>query len=255
MVEGAAAPKNRMLVILYGSGGLSDVGRHAVQAALEIPGVECKVLTQHPEMLEESNWKCGCPQGHQLSEQDRKRIQVIPVKSWKDTSLSAHFQGATGVVSCLGNREPFIGDWVAEEGNNCVIWGANEHKVDRVVVMSSVGIEEDWKPLEWHWAGIILACLFLTIGRKSYKDLTAMEKSYRTSNLDYLIVRPTGLGEDVVPVGKWFLQKEKHKDSVGIDLAKLDCARFMVQEALNPTLHKEAVVVGSEPPGQQGCME
>jgi len=63
------------------------------------------------------------------------------------------------------------------------------------------------------------------------------------------------LGEDVVPVGKWFLQKEKHKDSVGIDLAKLDCARFMVQEALNPTLHKEAVVVGSEPPGQQGCME
>jgi hypothetical protein len=50
------------LVILYGIGGLSDVGRHALQAALERSEVlHVKVLTQHPELLEESNWNCGCP--------------------------------------------------------------------------------------------------------------------------------------------------------------------------------------------------
>ena len=55
-----------------------------------------------------------------------------------------------------------------------------------------------------------------------------------------------GVGEDVVPRGEWRVQKEKHKDkSVGVNMAKLDCARFMVEEALNPTRSKTAVVVGT----------
>jgi hypothetical protein len=41
------------------------------------------------------------------------------------------------------------------------------------------------------------------------------------------------------------IQKEKYKDtSLSVNMAKLDCARFMVEEALNPTRHKAAVVVG-----------
>ena len=62
----------------------------------------------------------------------------------------------------------------------------------------------------------------------------------------YLLVRPMGLGEDVIPRGEWRAQKEKHKDkSVGVNMAKLDCARFMVEEALNPTQSKTALVVGT----------
>lgn len=139
----ASSAEKKKLVILYGSGGLSDVGRHAVQAALEIPNVECHVLTQHPEMLEEATWKCGCPEPHDLTEEDRERISIITVDSWSDPGLSAHFDGATAVVSCLGNRQPFIGDWVAHEGNQAVIRGMNEKGVERVTVISSVGIEED----------------------------------------------------------------------------------------------------------------
>jgi hypothetical protein len=29
--------------------------------------------------------------------------------------------------------------------------------------------------------------------------------------------------------------------------AKLDCARFMLQEAIKPTLHRTAVVIGAHP--------
>ena len=242
----------KLLVILYGSGGLSDVGRHALQAALELPNVECRVLTQHPDLLDESNWKCGCPQNHTFTEEDRRRFQVIAISSWKDAgNINPHFQGATGVVSCLGNRQPFIGDWVAHEGSQAVIQGMTEHNIQRVVAITSVGVEEDRPPIEWFWGGKILSFIFMTFGRTSFADLTAMEKIYRASSLDYLLVRPVGLGEDVIPVGKWFLQKEKHKDVLGINLAKLDCARYMVQEALNPTRHREAVVVGSEPPNDE----
>jgi hypothetical protein len=105
-----------------------------------------------------------------------------------------------------------------------------------------------YRPAETFWPGkIILSFLFMTFGRHSFRDLTQMEREYRKSDLDFLLVRPTGLGEDVVPRGQWFLQKEKYKDPIGMKLAKLDAARFMVQEAIRPSLHRQAVVLGSDP--------
>jgi hypothetical protein len=238
------------IVILYGTGGLSDVGRHAVQAALERSDVESiKVLTQHPQLLNESSWKCGCKKPHEFSEQDRQRFEVIPVKSWNDDNLGSHFAGATAVVSCLGNRQHFIGGWDSNEGNQAVIQAMKANKITRAVVISSSGVEEDWPPMEFFWGGkIILAFLFLTIGRQAFHDLTMMERAYRASDLDYLLVRPVGIGEDVVPVGEWYLQKEKYKDVLSCNMAKLDLARYMVEEAINPSKHAEAVVVGAKPP-------
>jgi hypothetical protein len=237
------------LVVLYGTGGLSDVGRHAVQAALERSDIESiKVLTQHPQLLEESSWKCGCEKIHAFSEQDRQRFEVIPVKSWSDGDLESHFAGATALVSCLGNRQPFIGGWVSNEGNQAVIKAMKANEITRVVVISSSGVEEDWPPMEFHWGGKVLAFLFLTIGRQAFQDLTMMERAYRESDLDYLLVRPVGIGEEVVPVGEWYLQKEKYKDVLSCNMAKLDLARFMVEEAINPSMHEEAVVVGAKPP-------
>lgn len=275
------------LVILYGIGGLSDVGRHAIQAALKVPSVESiRVLTQHPELLQLPNWKCGCPTPHSFSEQEKKCIQVIPVKDWNDKEenlkLWPHFQGAQAVISCLGNRQPGISEtelkkgWVATDGNNMVIrallqqqqqkekddkrsgGGGQETTTTtlaapcrRVVAVTSVGVEEDWPPMEFFWiAKVILGALFVIHGlaRRAFWDLTYMERAYKgtkSDEIDYLLVRPVGLGDDVVPVGTWQLQKEKYKDTVGMDMAKLDCARYMVQEALNPTKHRTAVVIGA----------
>ena len=87
--------------------------------------------------------------------------------------------------------------------------------------------------------------------KKSFQDLNEMEVAYKDSPLDYLFIRPAGLGEDVVPVNKWSIQKEKFKDVVGKNMAKMECARYMVQEDLNPTRHKTAVMIGSEPPPEK----
>jgi|UPI000581B58F hypothetical protein len=235
------------LVVLYGNGGLSDVGRHAVQAALERDDVaHVQVLTEHPELLNEPNWACGCSSAHSFSAEDKKRFTVAKVNSWNADELSKYFKDATAVVSCLGNRQPFVGHWVAFEGNNAVVHAMKEEKVARAVVLSSVGVEEDWPPLEFHFAGKVLAFLFLTFARSSFRDLTKMEQIYKGSDLDYLFVRPVGIGEEVVPIGSWCVQKEKYKDSVGLNMAKLDVARFMIEEALHPTRHRTALVVGGK---------
>lgn len=83
-----------VLAILYGKGGLGDVGRHAILAAFERNDVaSVKVFSQHPESLEEENYKCGCLNAHNLTVEQRKCIDIIPVKNnWKD-DLSAHFVG------------------------------------------------------------------------------------------------------------------------------------------------------------------
>merc|ERR1712070_1279273 len=142
-----------------------------------------------------------------------------------------------------------------------VISSMKKHKVPRSVVISSIGIEEDWPPAEFHrLAKYAMSFMFLTpLARGAFRDLTEMERAYKKAandkdhhSINYCFVRPVGLGEDTVPIGKCFIQKKKHKDVVGIEIAKMDVVRFMVEEALTPTFYKEAVVVGGEPPVEKG---
>ncbi|KAL7569329.1 hypothetical protein ACA910_016871 [Epithemia clementina (nom. ined.)] len=242
------------LVILYGKGGLSDVGRHAMQVALEEGSAveSIKVLSRYPDLLREDNWNCSCPNPH--SYPTDPKVEVVKIDSWKTDRIDQYLADATAIISCLGNRQPELSKaWESEEGNKALLQALPKGKKCRVVIMTSVGVEEDWPPMEFiGFVKIILSIMFILpcISRGAYRDLTQMERAYRATapeDVDFLLVRPVGLGEDVKPVGKWWLQKEKYKDAVGGNMAKLDCARFMVQEALNPTKHREAVVIGSDP--------
>lgn len=246
--------KPAVLAILYSKGGLGDVGRHAVLAALERDDVKSiKVFTEHPETIQsfhpKKNWNCGCPEKHVLTEEQLKRIEIItvPDEHWRVKDLSPHFEGVTAVVSCLGNRQMFIGERVAEVGSRAVVNSMKSHGITRVVAMSSICIGDDVPGLEWHFAGKIMKLLFQTTSRREAVDLRRAELTYEDSDLDYLLIRPVGLGEDVVPVNEWFIQKEKFKDTLGINMAKLDCARYMVEEALHPSRHRTAVVIGADP--------
>lgn len=240
------------LAIFYSKGGLGDVGRHAVLAALERDDVsKLKVFSEHPEAIQEfhpkKNWNCGCPDKHVLTKEQLERVEIIKVDGWRVKDLSSHFEGVTAVVSCLGNRQMFIGDRVAAEGSRAIISCMSSHSITRVVAITSVGLGNDIPACEWHYGGKIMGVLFQTTSRREAVDLRRMELKFEDSDLDYLLIRPVGLGEDVVPVNEWFIQKEKFKDTLGINMAKMDCARFMVEEALKPTRHRTAVVVGADP--------
>jgi NAD(P)H-binding len=247
------------LVILYGVGGLSDVGRHAVQVALlehadVVSHVTVVAQAPHHLLLQEANWKCGCEQPHAIDVTNNERLTVVSVPSWQpqdaDETLAECLRGATAVVTCLGNREAFRGHRDAAQGTKAVLRAMQKTKVKRLVTITSVGIEEDWPPLEFFRpAYYILSCLFMSVAKPNFRDLTEMERACKATDanaIDYLLVRPVGLGEDVKPVNKWLLQKKKYEDVLHFDMAKLDCARYMVEEAVRPTRHREAVVIGAE---------
>ncbi|KAL7514618.1 hypothetical protein ACHAXN_011960 [Cyclotella atomus] len=247
------------LIILYGIGGLSDVGRHAILAALENKSVQhITVITEHPDKLNDKNWECNCDKGHTNPFNDSanvSRLKMVSINSWKkeQPDLGMHFEGADAVISCLGHRQP---GWkypeliqrglIAHDGNMQVIRAMGEAKVDRVVVISSFGLRTDGDVIWPHWARRIMACLFSTFQRKARDDLEAMEKMYRSSSLDYLIVKPVGIGEEKVPVGEYYLQ-EANGEAVGGNMAKLDVARFMVDQAVNPSFHRTSKIVGAKP--------
>lgn len=252
-------PTAKRLVILYGIGGLSDVGRHAILVALERPTVEkIKVITTFPEELDKPNWECGCEGGHTNPFNDPEnssKLEMIRIDNWKSLqpNLAEHFQGVDGVISCLGHRQPgkkypelIKKGLIAFDGNKQVIQAMEEAEVDRAVVISSIAINGD---KSWpHWANGFMKILFETLGRKSRKDLEAMEEIYMKSSLDYLFVRPVGISEDAVPVGKYWLQDPGNKKEVVCgNMAKIDVARFMVDQALDPTFHKTSKTVGGEP--------
>lgn len=256
-----ASPDCCNLVILYGIGGLSDVGRHAILAALEKkePAIDkITVITEYPEKLEEENWECNCPGGHTNPFNDpntASKLEMVKIDTWKNDqpNLSKHFVGASAVVSCLGHRQP---GWkhkelikrglIAYDGNRQVIAAMEEAKVDRVVAISSFALNGD---KSWpHFASRFMACLFKTFMRKSGKDLKKMEDAYIQSSLDYLFVKPVGIGEEIVPTGMYYLQEPGNKkDMVGGNMGKLDAARFMIDEAVNPTLHRCSQTVGAKP--------
>jgi NAD(P)H-binding len=288
------------LIILYGVGGLSDVGRHAIQVALDLqqeaanqappsssssPSLasehkvdQITVLTKFPDLLLKDNWNCGCVEPHSIDvtkltatttkETSPPPLTVVKVTDWTDAALQSHFAPSspstktttTTVLSCLGNRQTFGPHDAAEAMQHLIVPAlrAHHHHITRLVCLTSVGIEEDWPALEFfamgRWA---LSCMFQTVSRKAFQDLTKMERLLKEAastgssrpeeeeGIDYLLVRPVGIGEDVTPAGKWQIQKQKYKDKLGYDMAKLDVARFLVTQALRPTWHRTAVVIGA----------
>jgi hypothetical protein len=72
-----------------------------------------------------------------------------------------------------------------------------------------VALKKTGLPKIPHWvAGA--AFLFLRLAVKLFQDLTMMERAYRESGLDYLLVRPIWhWGGELVPVGEWYIFKRK----------------------------------------------
>jgi hypothetical protein len=79
--------------------------------------------------------------------------------------------------------------------------------------------------------------------------LSGAEKAIKRLR-DFLIVRTVVTGETTVPDGSYHVQNKKYSDVVGVTIAKMDIAHFMVQEAISPTLTGQAVVVGGHPSHQ-----
>mmetsp|Transcript_44224 Transcript_44224/g.106981 ORF Transcript_44224/g.106981 Transcript_44224/m.106981 type:complete len:315 (+) Transcript_44224:313-1257(+) len=266
-------PKKLTIAIFFSSGAFGDCARHTILHAIQQSDVaKLKIYSNNATnmaSLQEANWKCGCHKlvsaektdaihhGEQFQQylNDRGNTIVVEqttvdVTNAREMEVKCDLMGVDAVISGLGNRQIWLGDRVARHGTrNIVAAMKRTSNCRRLVVMTSMGINEDEPGLEWRSEGKFMAVLFRTICRREYKDLAGMETDLlnEADDLDYVLVRPLGLGEGCIPRGEYFLQKQKGQDVLGPNMAKSDVVRFLSDQAITPTYMKQAVVIGADP--------
>lgn len=248
--------KAKSVGIIFSTGDIGDVGKHVVEVALEMPStvissVKVFAINGVQALLQETDWKCGCQWQHTFCNQCLNRLEVIDVDCTKD-ELEQYFTDVDVIVSCLGNRKPFHPECIAKQGTERIIRAMLSENVNRIVMLSSVGISNDWPPMEWSNEGNRLQAFFRTICWKQYQDLSGAELAVqvgamKNDRLDFLIARSVLLSEHSRPKHTWYVQNEKYHDHPVKYISKLDCARFLLEEAIWPSLHRSAVVVGGMP--------
>mmetsp|Transcript_34576 Transcript_34576/g.75693 ORF Transcript_34576/g.75693 Transcript_34576/m.75693 type:complete len:275 (+) Transcript_34576:198-1022(+) len=246
---------SKTVAIFFSSGAFGDCARHAILHAMDSEQIsKIKVYASKKNMpsLDDANWKCGCEVDHgaeMKKSPNFSKIEMITIDVTNKDEMESKLDlvGVDAVISGLGNRQIFHGDRVGRKGTRNVGKAMAKANIDRIVAMSSMGVNEDKPCMEWRTEGKFMAALFNTVSRREYKDIAGMENDVRATDLNYLLVRPVGLGEGCVPRGEYFIQKKKFEDALGPNMAKSDVGRFLLDQVLTPTYEKSAVVIGADP--------
>lgn len=239
-----------MCVLFARHGGMGDVGKYAVLRGIERPGVE---LTPVALTFGAEDQDCHLAvdvddsEAHAAAVAAFGRLDIPNVdvaSAGALDELSKLLSGADAVVACIGNRQAkkSYGTWCAT-GAEVVVAAMEAAKCQRLVCLSSMGINDDFLP--WNSPIKLFWSAFLTlVSRAQKKDLYAMEATVQKSGLDWLLVRAMGLTPSEKPTGRWDLLTARGQGGLALGIAKQDVADFMLDEGQVPTLHRVGVTVG-----------
>jgi putative NADH-flavin reductase len=149
-------------------------------------------------------------------------------------------EGADVVLSTLGvpfTRKPVN---VYSDGVRNIAASMSQHGVKRLIVVSSSATEP-----HHHADGgfvmnrILQPLVTATIGKTTYRDMRRMEELVRGSDLEWTIMRPSGLFDAPGVTGY-----ELHEDQApGIFTSRADLAASMLEQATQARFVRKAVAV------------
>mmetsp|Transcript_28758 Transcript_28758/g.77419 ORF Transcript_28758/g.77419 Transcript_28758/m.77419 type:complete len:222 (-) Transcript_28758:174-839(-) len=157
------------------------------------------------------------------------------------SKLESAFRGCSAVVAAPGSRQPGLAN-TCELGARIIVGAMKTAGVERLVVLSSMGVGNDFIPAGF--AKYLMKVMMVTYMAQPKRDLVAMEQVVRDSNLDYVIVRPMGVDPDELPQGKWRVIDAPVKRAPPLTVAKEDVAQYVLTEALSRAHSQAAVTVG-----------
>ncbi|KAG8458430.1 hypothetical protein KFE25_004308 [Diacronema lutheri] len=238
------------ITIIYGTrGGISDVGKFAVQQASQMPHVAVRAIA-----LYDGNAETNDP-GHEADVTDDALkaalaqalrtfgAPVVDVNSpGAAAALEAAVDGADAVVCAFSSRQPELPRYLAV-GMRKVVAAMGEKRVQRLVALSSFGIGDDFLPISP--IKVLWACLLRTFLTAAARDLHAFEAAVEASHLDYALLRPVGLTPSEAAIGRYEMRTARGQGGIKLELAKADMARCCLDEALKPTIRRGVATVGS----------
>ena len=210
-----------MRIVVFGANGLT--GRLLTEQALGA-GHHVAAVTRRPAEF---------PITHE-------RLDVVEADVHDAQAVDRAVEGADVVLSTLGvpfTRKPIS---VYSDGIRNIIAAMSRHGVKRVVVVSSTATE----PYRHADGGFLLnrvvqPLVTATIGKTTYSDMRRMEELMRGSDLEWTIMRPSGLF-DAPGVTSY----ELHEDQApGIFTSRVDLAASLLEQATDVRFVRKAVAV------------
>ncbi len=210
-----------MRTVIFGANGRT--GRLLTEQALAA-GHDVTAVTRRP---------LGFPITHD-------RLDVVGADVHDPQAVDQAVAGADAVLSTLGVpyvRKPID---VYSDGIRNVVAAMSRHGVKRLVVVSSSATE----PYHHADGGFLLnrvlqPLISATIGKTTYADMRRMEALVRGSDLEWTIMRPSGLF-DAPAVSRYELHEEQ---APGIFTSRADLAASLLEQATDGRFVGKALAV------------
>lgn len=169
-----------------------------------------------------------------------ERLAVVGADAYDAQAVDHAVEGADVVLSTLGvpfTRKPIN---IYSDGVGNIAAAMSRRGIKRLVVVSSSATE----PHHHADGGFLLnrvlqPLVTATIGKTTYRDMRRMEELLRDSDLEWTIMRPSGLF-DAVEVSRY----ELHEDQApGIFTSRADLAASLLEQATDDRFVRKAVAV------------
>jgi putative NADH-flavin reductase len=210
-----------MKIVIFGANG--QTGRLLTGQALAA-GHDVGAVTRRP---------AGFPVTHD-------RLAVVEADVRDAPAVGRAIDGAAVVLSALG--VPFTRKQITSysEGVGNIIAAMSRHGVRRLVVVSSSATE----PHHHADGGFLLnqvlqPLVTATIGKTTYADMRRMEDLVRGSDLEWTIMRPSGLF-DAPGITAYKLREEQ---APGIFTSRADLAAGLLDQAASTRFVRKAVAI------------
>ena len=165
---------------------------------------------------------------------ERDDLKIMTGDIFEFTAVTQAIQGQDAVICSLGTSE--LGKTTVRfEGTANITKAMKENHVNRLVVVSAMGVAESWSTLS-----IVNKLFFATLLRSSRQDHEEQEVVVKESDLDWTIIRPSGLTDtpqtESYAIGENIIGKTSK-------IARADVAHAIIKEVHDNTFVHKAVTV------------
>lgn len=199
-------------------GATGGTGRCILRQALLKGDHYIRALVRSPEKLEIEDPK----------------LEIIKGNILESADVHKTILGTDGVLSALGNTSNNPND-LQTKGTQHLISGMKYHNVNRLVVLTTMGLGESRDQIPWY--ARYFTNIFLN---ELMADKRRQEKLIEESNLDWTIVRPGGLVDDHEVKDVY---RGTDSEIMAGPIARSEVARFMLDAVKSNMYLREKPVI------------